>query len=96
MDSVATYIGEEIKINHRISQCWEDILSRIKITALAEGTRLNLPGKPTFTFIADGAPDFYIPTIQIVYNCFGDVLTVTAALVWRESDSEIANEGDCN
>lgn len=95
-DFVNTYIEAEIKENLRIRQFWDDIIFRIRITALREGTRLSCGGTPTFTFIADGASELQIPTIQIVYTCFGDVLTVTAALVWRDSDHEIDDKDGNN
>jgi hypothetical protein len=61
-------------------------LERIKITGLNEGTPLRDTTPPAFIFIADGAPDFGIPTIKITYRCFSDTLTVTAALVFQEAD----------
>jgi len=94
-DSVKAYIEAESKDNFRISQLWIDLLDRIKITALREGTKLDSSGSPTFTYIAEGAVSFKIPTIQITYICFGDTLTVEAAVVWQDSDHEIdKNDSD--
>jgi hypothetical protein len=58
------------------------------MTALKEGTPIRRSGATAFTFVADGAPDFQIPTIQITYTILGDSLTIDGALVWQESDHE--------
>jgi hypothetical protein len=86
--AVQDYIKAEAGENFRVPQCFSDLLDRIKITGLREGTPIPPPSPPTFTFIGDGAPDFRIPTIQVVYNCLGDTLTVTNALIWNDLDHE--------
>lgn len=88
LQHVRSYIKSEIETNHRVGQFWSDILDRIKITGLREGTRVPGAKKPTFLFVADGSPDFKLPTIQLVYECFAADLTVTAALVWQDADYE--------
>jgi hypothetical protein len=86
---VQQYIDAETEDNFRIAQYWKDILDRLKITALQEGHILASPsGIPTFSFVANGAVDFGIPTIQIVFECLADTLTITSALVWAEQDYE--------
>ena len=85
---VAQSIEAEIQQNFRIEQYWRDILDRLKITALKESHAIPSTGSPTFSFIANGAVDFSIPTIQIVFECLGDTLTIIAALVWTEQDYE--------
>jgi len=90
---VEQYIQTEIESNFRIRQFWTDILDRIKITALQEGHSLPSDGAPRFSFIANGAVDFKIPTIQIVYECFGETLTVLSALVWTDEDYEDSTYG---
>jgi hypothetical protein len=85
---VARYIESETKQNFRIEQYWKDILERIKFTAFQESHALPSEGAPTFSFVAYGAVDFNIPTIQIIFECLGDTLTVVAALVWTEEDYE--------
>jgi hypothetical protein len=85
---VAQYIYDEIKQNFRIDQFWKDILERVKITALREGHPLPSNGAPKFSFVANGAVDFSIPTIQIIFECFSDTLTILNALVWTEDDYE--------
>lgn len=91
--SVDAYIAAEIRDNFRVDQFWKDVLARIKFTALEDGTPLASQGVDKFTFIADGLPEYQIPTIQIVYECFDEMLTVSAALVWQEADYE-DDEGD--
>lgn len=86
--SVEAYIEDEVKENFRVEQFWIDVLARIRFTALEDGTPLFGQGVDKYTFIADGLPEFNIPTIQIVYECFADTLTVSAALVWQEADYE--------
>lgn len=85
---VERYIRDEIKTNIRIEQFWKDILDRIKITALQESHSLPSTGAPKFSFIANGAVDFNIPTVQIIFECFSDTLTILNALVWTEEDYE--------
>lgn len=85
---VAQYILAESEHNFRITQYWKDILDRLKMTALHEGHRLPSDEAPKFSFVANGAVDFQIPTIQLVYECSGDTLTVLNALVWTEEDYE--------
>jgi hypothetical protein len=85
---VEAYIASEAKINFRIEQFWKDILDRIKITALQESHSLPSAGAPKFSFTANGAIDFGIPTIQIIFECFSDTLTILNALVWTEDDYE--------
>jgi hypothetical protein len=85
---VERYIQLEAETNFRILQFWKDILERIKITALQEGIPLPSDGAPKFSFLALGAVDFQIPSIQLIYECFSDDLTVIAALVWTEGDYE--------
>ena len=92
---VRRYIDSETDGNQRIRQFWTDILSRIAITGLREGTKLKGHGL-RFLFIAEGAPDFFIPSIKIVYECFGDTLTVTAALVMQEADYEADDDSEQN
>jgi hypothetical protein len=87
--AVQQYIATEIAENFRIEQYWKDILERLKITALQESHPLTSPsGIPTFSFVANGAVDFNIPTIQIVFECLADTLEITGALVWTEQDYE--------
>lgn len=86
--STQQYIEAEIAENFRVSQFWRDILDRIRITALDESTELASKSVPMFTFIADGAPEFHLPTIQIVFEVFDDTLTITNALVYQEADYE--------
>jgi hypothetical protein len=86
---VEEYIGAEITRNFRIQQFWKDILERIKVTALEESHSLpSGNGPPKFSFVAHGAVDFQIPTIQLVFVCSDDTLTVVNALVWTEEDYE--------
>lgn len=87
-EPVRRYVTAEIGENARIERLWDDLLSRVKFTALREGTPLRSQGPPRFTLIAEGDPGSRIPTIQIVYECFGDTLMLTAALVWQESDHQ--------
>src|SRR5262249_4455086 len=84
---VKDYIEAEARENFRISQYWQDILDRVKLTALREARKIA-EKPPTFTFIAMGAVDFHIPTIQIVFTLHADTMTVTAALVWTDDDYE--------
>jgi hypothetical protein len=85
---VEQYIEAEIGNNFRVKQLWADLLARISITALKEGTPLPFDDL-RFTYIADGAPDFQIPTIQVCYRILGENLTVYAALVWNEHDQDL-------
>jgi hypothetical protein len=85
---VDQYIREEIKENFRIEQFWKNILARLKITALRESHALPSAGAPRFSFIANGAVDFSIPTIQIIFEIVSDTLTILNALVWTEDDYE--------
>jgi hypothetical protein len=86
---VAQYIEAEARENFRVAQFWTDILERIKVTALQESHAIaSSSGIPTFSFVANGAVDFNIPTIQLVFECFADTLTIIAALVWTEQDYE--------
>src|ERR1700677_4824652 len=87
LPTVRIYLEAEIENNFRINQYWKDILTRIAMTALRESRKIK-DEPPTFTFVAMGAIDFRIPTIQIVFHIIGSVLTVTAALVWTEDDYE--------
>jgi hypothetical protein len=87
--AVEAYIRAEAEGNFRIDQFWKDILDRIRITALQESHRLPSPDdKPKFSFVANGAVDFNIPTIQLVFECVADTITVENALVWTEEDYE--------
>jgi hypothetical protein len=84
---VQAYIDEEIKENFRLRQYWLDILERVRFAALTEGR--SIPGNPPhFTFVAMGAVDFKLPTVQLMYSILGDTLTVEAAVVWTEDDYE--------
>jgi hypothetical protein len=85
---VQKYICTEIRSNFRVEQFWKDILDRLKFTALQEGHPLPSDGVPKFSFVAHGAVDFKIPTIQIIFECFSDILTIQNALVWTEEDYE--------
>jgi len=87
-EEVKAYIAAETQDNFRVQQFWTDILDRIKITALKEGTPIPNRRLPTFTFIAEGNEIFRIPTIQIIYECFGDQLKIVNALVWKPDDQE--------
>ncbi len=90
---VDQYIREEIKENFRIEQFWKDILARLKFTALRESHALPSASVPKFSFIANGAVDFGIPTIQIIFEIVSDTLTVLNALVWTEEDYEDSSYG---
>lgn len=87
--AVQRYIQSEIGENFRLAQFWADVLDRLKITALREGTAL--PGAPggRFTFIAEGAPRFGIPMLKIAYACRGDTLTIYAVLVCTDDDDDL-------
>ena len=86
---VIQYIAAESEENFRVEQFWKDILARLKFTALQESHALqSTSGTPTFSFIANGAVDFNIPTIQVVFECLDDTLEITAALIWTEQDYE--------
>jgi hypothetical protein len=85
---VQAYIDAETRDNFRVGQFWLDILERLKITGLKEGDQVPRTTRPRFTFIADGAPDFNLPTIKIGYECFADTLTVIGALVYQDEDYE--------
>ncbi len=89
---VQQYIDAETKLNVRIEQFWKDILDRIKFTALQESHPLPSEGAPKFVFVASGSVDSGVPTIQIVFECFADTLTILAALVWNEDDYEDSAE----
>ena len=91
-------IDAEVEANFRVRQIWTDLLVRISVIILREGTRLKSRegAPPTFMFIADGAPDYQIPTIQIVCEILGDQLTVTAGFVWQEGDHDLDDEDDAN
>jgi hypothetical protein len=84
---VDQYIREETKENFRI-EFWKDILQRLNFTALRESHGLPSAGVPKFSFIANGAVDFSIPTIQIIFETVSDMLTILNALVWTEDDYE--------
>jgi len=89
---VAKYIEAGTQDYFRVRQFWLDILDRLKITGLREGTPISGRSVPSFLFIADGARDFRIPTVQVSYSCLGDTLTIQAALVWQDGDSEAERE----
>jgi hypothetical protein len=84
--AVEKYIEAETEDNFRVAQFWSDILERLKYTALRESLPLESQGVPKFLFIADGAPEFGIPTIKLIFEGFFDTLTITNALVYQEGD----------
>jgi len=86
---VQSYIDSEAKSNPRIYPIWDSIISRLRVTALREGTRIDTENRIRFTFIADGNPEFRIPTIQLNYELRGGGFVVVAALVWMEDDHEL-------
>ena len=55
---------------------------------LDESHSLPSDGHPKFSFVANGAVDFRIPTIQLVFEIYFDTLTIENALVWTEEDYE--------
>lgn len=85
---VEEYIRAETRENFRVEQFWKDILERLKITALHESHQIPSNGPPKFSFLANGAVDFQIPSIQVLFEVLGGSLTVLNALVWTEQDYE--------
>jgi hypothetical protein len=86
--TVQSYIESEAERNPRILPIWDSIISRLKVTALKEGTRIDTEDRIRFTVVADGAPEFKIPTIQINYDLRDGGFVVVAALVWTDDDHE--------
>ena len=86
---VKAYIDSEAEVNPRISSIWNSIISRLEVTALREGTRIDTEDRIRYTFIADGSPEFRIPTIQLNYDLRGGGFVIVAALIWAEDDHEL-------
>ena len=69
-------------------RCWEDLLNRIALTGLVEGTPQVINGVAYFIFVAEGAPVYHIPTIEISYRRVEGDLIVLAAYCWQGGDYE--------
>jgi len=85
-ERVRQYIESECADLPRLAAHWRDVLGLAKITILRDGEQIKGKGPPRFIFIADGRPEYGLPTIKIVCDIFGEDMTVGAALVYREAD----------
>jgi hypothetical protein len=80
----ATYLAGYVQKYPRVTNHWNDIKERLKMTAHREGAAVGHPLHRTFESLGSLAAGF--PTIRVAYFVFADTLTFIAILVIDPED----------
>lgn len=89
LPAVQSYIDSETRSFPIVGALWTGLMARVSFTGLREGVSIRGKSPPRFTLVSEGDEPRGIPTIQIVYSCFSDTLTVVAALVMQTGEGQI-------
>jgi hypothetical protein len=84
-ESVQSYVDSEFDHQPAYRRHWNDLLGRIKMTALREGTECR---NGYWTILANGAPMFGVPTVTLIFTHDFTTLYIKAALFWQDGDHD--------